>query len=284
MNDEKLLKDLDIYLRNIISEEKFLKDLFDYFISYLYKIKELSQDNTKFYKINLDLVCSQISKGSFISTNDFLKWLKTCNDFSLIKKINLLMLILKRIDPIEYYSLSGMYQKYYLSSIDSYGLSDMYKIIKDKIDGLKRYGYKTIKIDKWFYILETVESEILKLINEETIYSLYIKFQQAKNLKDKEEIMVYLSVKISFIFENEKNVLKKYFFTENSIDDLKRNFNGYFRHTPKDKGLSDRTKEWLNFTDNEKEEIIDRYIRICLFIFLILKKERKMDLFLENII
>lgn len=290
MNEEKFLKKIKNTFKKSISKKEYLKNLFKFVVCFIIKINSTFFDIS--YDLNIDKICAELSDGYCNEIQDFFKWLYF-SKITIVEKINLCLIMIKKISWSNNNGarININYLKNYLNGyINSFSNDDCkilvnnYEILKTKLQGLVKYGYEISCIDNnAFLIIETEENILLDEINNDVIYDLFFKFKSSSNLQDKEEIMTNLAVKISNVFSSEKILLNEYYFSDENIKKMKRNFNGYFRHTVLDSGDSEISNEWLNFSNDEKEYQLRKYFNICLYIFLILKSENKLNLFLEKI-
>lgn len=283
-------------LKKDVNNNEYLEKLFVYIEKLINEIINHFLDG--YYNLNVNKVYAEISHGCFENDKNFSKWLKSSTLLPVIDKINTYLEILKKIkwkDYVKKYD-SDLFVHEYIVDVNIQNirenmsdnvfynsLLEKIEILKIKLNNLENRGYKINTNNGWYLIENTEESIILAEIDNTSVYDLFGKFKSSIKLEDKEEIMVNLAVKISYVFKSEKEILKKYYFDEKTIKELQRNFNGYFRHTTNDSGDSKKSDEWKNFSSDEKRENIIKYFNICLYILLILKTENRLDNFLKNI-
>lgn len=283
-------------LKRDVNNNEYLEKLFVYIEDLINKIINHFSDG--YYKLNINKVYVDISCGCFENNKNFSEWLKT-SSLSLIDKINIYLKILKKIkwkDYVRNYDPDGIIISQYIVDLNIKNIKEnlfedifynslleSIEILKTKLNNLENRGYK-ININKGWYLIEnTEESIILDEIDNTNVYDLFRKFKSSIKLEDKEQVMVNLAVKISYVFRSEKEILKEYYFDEKAIKNMERNFNGYFRHTSNGSGDKTKSDEWKNFSSDEKRENMTKYFNICLYILLILKTKNKLDNFLKNI-
>lgn len=141
-------------------------------------------------------------------------------------------------------------------------------------NNIKIYGLEYIKDKK--IIVMSEQKKLIDYINNPTLYERFLNFNKSSNILEKETIIRNIVIDYCYIFTDssksakEFEVLSKYF-KKDFLEKIKRENNGYFRHSIKDVGDSQKTKEWLSLSDDEKIEIMNERIIIFIASIAILK-------------
>lgn len=139
---------------------------------------------------------------------------------------------------------------------------------------LSKYDYN-LDLENWL-LSESEQKLLLKEIDIELLSNLVFAIKNARNFDEKEELMFVFSKKMLMFLSwptfTEKLVGKNKPYSKEFIDKLKEECGGYFRHSPKKWTRSKLSKEYLDLSEEQKNEKIEATIPLYLGILAFLSK------------
>lgn len=140
--------------------------------------------------------------------------------------------------------------------------------------------------EEYKQIISTEHYELIKNIDIINLNNLVYKIKSSENLSDSHTEMSFLAKHMYFILEKNSKFRKKDYlkiFTNDFLDTLKRECNGYFRHGINDSGHDPAMmQKWENMTIIEKKLKINTTLTHYLAILSILRDNGEIMEFMES--
>lgn len=277
---------------------KFLERFADFIWNYLYEINEwFNEYGFREYSSNIikSLTLAQFNNISpelknwiyektvkFKSPSDWLDEFEYTNEEKYLKYLNISLAIFREITNFKY-RIRGVYDQDIevnlfeeLSDDKTYNELQWFK---------KELSIFNLKFNDEFFLVDSIEhNELLKNINFDKLNNVVYRIKSSLSLETKEESMLMLAKNMLHVIEKKskyRNVLDK-FLNKNFLDNLGRECNGFFRHNIQDSGDKECTQKWIDFENQEKEEIINKTLTYYLSILAILRDENMIDDFIQS--
>ncbi|MGL5520198.1 MAG: hypothetical protein ACRDBR_02065 [Metamycoplasmataceae bacterium] len=125
----------------------------------------------------------------------------------------------------------------------------------------------------------SIEKNLIDKIDNQNIETIIWSFNSSKSINNKENIMSSFAIKMLGFMNNEFKTCLEKTYKKEFLKQIKRECNGYFRHTIIDGTDKELSNNWNKFNENEKLLIMNKTISIYLCFLATLKEEG----FLEDI-
>lgn len=161
-----------------------------------------------------------------------------------------------------------------------------YDYFKEDFDELiKNIEWYSYKFDKKNNNIVATESFLLlENIFVEPLNKIVYKYKSSINLEDKESIFADLAKRMLHVLEQNSKYRKalKTYFTDDLLDQYKKECNAYFRHASSDLKNNKLTEIWVKFTSDEKIDIMNKTLNVYLFILSVLRTENLLERFEDS--